>query len=267
MRNNQNGVSMITLVITIIVMIILAAVAFGSSTRVITQATFGDFKNSVAEVQQFVDLTVGTVYGDMKAARKNVTEQQVRNFVAKGATLLSAESGDDAMLPMALASRLAATHINPATAKQVFENELPKLTVNTASASNVEVAYYLTKSGKVFIWPPYLNEEDGKYYVNQTDFIQSGDAAILSSDTETIIDMFSSTDFVLTVGGDKIHINNRQATNTEGAGNDYTELDVVDVNMGNEQVVFYLDVPHAVAPTGVETLELYSASADNDLIS
>lgn len=256
MRKNQNGVSMISLVITIIVMIILAAVAFGSSTETITNATFADFQNDITEVQQFVDTKVTSVYGNLKAEGSNVNYQQVRNYVAKGATLLSGDAAEDAWIPMAVSTKLAATRIEPLTAKQVFENDLPKMTVNTASATKVPVSYFLTKSGKVFIWPPYLNESEGLYYVNKEDVVKtpSGDN-LLSSNEEAVVDMFFSTDYVITVGDDTIHINNQLAAEN-------TNLSINNASLATAPVVYYKDQPKAVQPVGCESVAFYSASGD-----
>lgn len=256
MRKNQNGVSMISLVITIIVMIILAAVAFGSSTETITNATFADFQNDITEVQQFVDTKVTSVYGNLKAEGSNVNYQQVRNYVAKGATLLSGDAAEDAWIPMAVSTKLAATRIEPTTAKAVFENELPSMTVNTASATKVPVSYFLTKSGKVFIWPPYLNEAEGLYYVNKEDVVKlpSGDN-LLASNEEAVVDMFFSNDYTITVGSDTVHINNKLAASD-------TQVSINNANLATEQVVFFKDQPKAAAAVGCETATFYSASGD-----
>lgn len=256
MRKNQNGVSMISLVITIIVMIILAAVAFGSSTETITNATFADFQNDITEVQQFVDTKVTSVYGNLKAEGSNVNYQQVRNYVAKGATLLSGDAAEDAWIPMAVSTKLAATRIEPTTAKAVFENDLPAMTVNTASATKVPVSYFLTKGGKVFIWPPYLNEAEGLYYVNKEDVVKlpSGDN-LLASNEEAVVDMFFSTDYTITVGGETIHINNQLAASD-------TDVSINNATLATAPVVFFKDQPKAVAAVGCETAAFYSASGD-----
>ncbi|MBQ8299940.1 MAG: hypothetical protein IJX99_08860 [Clostridia bacterium] len=271
MRKNQNGVSMISLVITIIVMIILAAVAFGSSTETITNATFADFQNDITEVQQFVDTKVTSVYGNLKAEGSNVNYQQVRNYVAKGATLLEGESGENAWLPMSVSTKLAATHILPETAKAVFENELPGMTVNTANATKVPVSYFLTKSGKVFIWPPYLNESEGVYYMNKEDIVTlyvksgdgyapSGDPVNSANDTD-VLAMFTGTIYTK-VGDDLVAIQNNKSEALK-ASEMVDTLAIENTNLATAPVVYYNDVPRATAPYGLESsASMYDSEVD-----
>ncbi len=160
MKKGQSGVSLIALVITIIVVIILAAVAFGTSTRTITNANWSTFTNALGEVRTALQERVTTVRGQEAQQGTQRTEAQVYNYVAKGA------SGENQWLSRDVADSLSATEIN----KTVIQGDLGlknlnEIRVNTSRASRVEVTYFVTKTGEVFIWPPY--EYEGEFYVNE----------------------------------------------------------------------------------------------------
>lgn len=276
MRKNQNGVSMVSLVITIIVMIILAAVAFGSSTETITNATFADFTNDLNEVQQFVQTKTTSVYGNLKAEGSNVNYAQVYNYTAKGGTLLEGESGEEAWIPMSVSTKLAATRILPEIAEEVFENKLPVITVNTANASKVPVSYFLTKEGKVFIWPPYLNESEKQYYITKDEVVklistsgdrftgtfESGDLPVRSDDDTWVLAMFNN-EVSFKVGNTTVYVRNNMAAPASPFAP--TGLSIKNTT-GLEKlpVVYYNDVPKAVEPQGLESGELSMYSTAND---
>ena len=66
----QKGVSLIALVITIIVVIILAAIAFGTSTRTISNANYSDYVNNIGEVRTAFHTRAMTIKGEEAAKRK-----------------------------------------------------------------------------------------------------------------------------------------------------------------------------------------------------
>lgn len=161
MRKNS-GVSMISLVITIIVIIILAAVAFGSSTDTIENANFSNFTNNVAEVQGLLDQQAVTLKGNEGKEGVSRTDAQVYNFIAKGASLL--DENTKYWLTRADATKIGCTQLSGDAMGEVIDYELPEIKVSTESANAVQCSYFVTNEGKVFVWPPYIYQDE--LYVN-----------------------------------------------------------------------------------------------------
>lgn len=270
MRENQKGVSMISLVITIIVMIILAAVAFGSSQETISQATFANFQTNMDTVQGYIDQKVTLVRGgDFLAKGDTITNEQALNLLAKGATVFFENSGDDlrdTILPRGVAAKLAATQISGDTAKKLYEKELPVMTVNTYNATKVPVSYFVTREGKVFIWPPYYNDADKQYYVNNDTPVSletaTNDAykGIVKNDNEEQVEEMYTKKISFKVGDVEVYVDN---TTDEAP-----EMSVANgVTYNNEglaefPVVYFKDVTKTKSPVGAEAAKLYSAKGD-----
>lgn len=161
MKKNS-GVSMISLVITIIVIIILAAVAFGSSTDTIENANFSNFTNNVAEVQGLLDQQAVTLKGNEGKDGVSRTDAQVYNFIAKGATTLP--DNTKYWLTRADATKIGCTQLSGEVMETVIDYKLPTIKVSTSGANSVECSYFVTNEGKVFVWPPYIYEDE--LYVN-----------------------------------------------------------------------------------------------------
>ena len=171
MKKNQSGVSMVSLVITIIVIIILAAVAFSGSQETIGRAGFSGFTTDIDSVRTaFMSESIPTLMGEQTAKNNAVSEAQAYNFLAKGAstTLVPAASGEHAWLSRAQAAAIPATRIEKESAKQAIGIDLPVRTVNTFGATGVEMSYFVTNKGDIFVWPPYARSDDGLFYVNDT---------------------------------------------------------------------------------------------------
>ena len=81
MKKNQNGVSMVSLVITIIVIIILAAVAFSGSQETIGRAGFSGFTTDIDSVRTaFMTESIPNLLGEQTAANNSVSEVFFRNL-------------------------------------------------------------------------------------------------------------------------------------------------------------------------------------------
>ncbi len=156
------GVSMISLVITIIVIIILAAVAFGSSTDTIENANFSNFTNNIAEVQNLLDQQAVTLKGIEGKNGVQRTDAQVYNYIAKGATLVDKDGKN--WLTRAYAEKMHCTQLSGDAMPKVIDYELPKIKTSTQKLNSVECSYFVTKTGTVFIWPPYIYNNE--LYVN-----------------------------------------------------------------------------------------------------
>ena len=155
LRKNEKGVSLIALVITIIVVLILAAIAFNNSTSTIGKADYSKFVSNITEVQDAITQKAASVKGDAVSNGMQMTDEQAYNYVARGGKT------EDDILPK---GRIPDYTIIEKTAD--IGIKLPVMKVGTTTKSKVEVTYAVTKAGKVFVWPPYQYEE--KYIINET---------------------------------------------------------------------------------------------------
>ncbi len=227
MRKNS-GVSMISLVITIIVIIILAAVAFGSSTDTIENANFSNFTNNVAEVQGLLSQQAVTLKGEEGKGGVNRTDAQVYNFIAKGATL--EEDNEKHWLSRSKANEIGCTQLNSGDMPTVIDYELPDIKVSTEGANSVLCSYFVTRTGKVFVWPPYIYQNE--LYVNGDTKLMSGDNAYAPESGEVY-----GANFKFTIDGVDIVV---------GSG-------AADVDSAND--ITYANT--SVSPAGREIVKLY----------
>ena len=79
LRNNERGISLIMLVITII--IILAAITFNSSTSTIGKANCSRFVSNISEVEETINEKMIEVKGAMFAKGFQITDEKVFNYV------------------------------------------------------------------------------------------------------------------------------------------------------------------------------------------
>lgn len=251
MKKNQSGVSLITLVITIIVVIILAMVAFGSSTQTITNANFSNFTNNVSEVQQAISEVCTTLKGNEASRGTERNDAQVYNYAAKGATKL--DPSGESWLTRGMSQELTATYVNPDTYKDVFGRDLPNMRVNTTNGSNKQVSYFLTRTGKVFIWPPYEYTTDGQagLYVmpgENAGYLgtKSGDFYIIGTGDKVSYDDVKLADIKgISIDGVEIVIEGTKAAPD-------TKIEATTADLAKVPTVYYNDVSNATRPVGVE---------------
>ena len=269
MKKNQSGVSMVSLVITIIVIIILAAVAFSGSQETIGRAGFSGFTTDIDSVRTaFLTEGVTSLMGEQTAANNSVSEAQAYNYLAKGATttLVPDANKAHAWLSRAQASKIPATRIEKESAKEAIGIELPERTVNTFAATGVEVSYFVTNKGDIFVWPPYARSDDGLFYVNDTVVVTTPPTAtlpsgeIISGDRESAMyeDGFSFVINGVTILTDK-------ATSATAVTPE-TTADALEAMAS----VYYDDVRNAESPEGIESKAIYqdntgtATGVDND---
>lgn len=157
-KRKQKGISMVSLVITIIVMLILAAVAFGSSLRVTSEADYAKYTNNLSEVNDSFNEKSLLIKGELSAQSNQKNMEQVYNYVAK-----AGKTDDDFLLPTQVPSYTILKNDNQ------LEIDLPELIVESGTGKRVVAKYAATKAGNVFIWPPYLYEE--KLYITKNDTV------------------------------------------------------------------------------------------------
>ena len=226
LRKCERGISLIALVITIIVIIILAAIAFNSSTGTIGKANYSKFVSNVSEVQDAIQAKTVTVKGFAMAGGMQVTDAQAYNYVAKGG------SSENDFLPEA---QVPAYTIIDENAD--IGIDLPVMKVNTPTETGVKVKYVVTKSGKVFIWPPYKYEEE--YNIRDKETV---DKALIGT----------SGDIDIKVAGEDIKIK----LNANGTIQNTTASDSV-----TEEVLAKIKVGDYVnyVPTAVQNIETDSS--------
>ena len=155
LMKKEEGVSLIALVITIIVVLILAAIAFNNSTSTIGKANYSKFVSNISEVQDAITQKALSVKGDMVAKGRQITDEQAYNYAARGGKTDDDVLTRDRIPDYTVISKTADIGI-----------KLPAMRVETKTKSNVEVTYAITRAGTVFVWPPYQYEE--KYIINAT---------------------------------------------------------------------------------------------------
>ena len=274
MKKNQSGVSMVSLVITIIVIIILAAVAFSGSQETIGRAGFSGFTTDIDSVRTaFMTESIPNLMGEQTAANSTVSEAQAYNFLAKGATTNTIKDDDKAhaWLSRSQAAAIPCTRIEKGSAKEAIGIDLPVRTVNTFAATGVEVSYFVTNKGDIFVWPPYARSDDGLFYINDTMTVKTPNNAVLvevggtnktlqpgtviSGDDEQF--MYADS-FQFDVNGVTIEIDAA------------TEVAAADALLGNETTddieimpsVYYLDKRNAESPEGIESKYIYNDRVD-----
>ena len=250
MKKNQSGVSLIALVITIIVVIILAAVAFGSSTDTITNANFSTFTNNLGEVRTAFQTVATTVKGNEAKNQITRTDAQVFNFVAKGGTLIE-DSGDqqDTWLSRSQANGLACTQLSGDAMEKVLDMKLPTIKVNTDAGTGRQVSYFVTRTGTIFVWPPY--EYEGKFYVTDTITVPEED--------ENDNRMYTAG-YTFEVDGVEI---TTAARATAEANTALVDTGATQAELEALETVYYTDGANALAPLGAEATVLYDAEAGN----
>ena len=159
-KNNNSGVSMLTLVITIVVIIILALIAFAASTRTVEEANYSTYVNNVSEVGTFFEDTSVKMHGDEMLKNNQKQDPQIYNYVAKGG------SGEADFL-----------HVTALPDYTILEDDanigidLPKVKVESGTGKMVPIKYASTKNGKIFTWPPY--EHNGELWITPNDTVES----------------------------------------------------------------------------------------------
>lgn len=259
MRRNQNGVSMITLVITIIVIIILAAVAFSGSMDTISNATWSGFVTDIDSVRTaFSTEGIPNLVGEESANQNTVTNAQAFNYLAKGATRKaiqdSGELAQKVWLTKSLADAMPCTRIEPEYAKEVLGIELPSREVNTYDGTNIQVSYFVTNKGDIFVWPPY--EYEDTYWVNdKVQVTKSGDTTPLTTAREAeMYPTAANGTFTFSVNGVDITVLNAasRATTSPVVGK-YSAA-----TLKAEPSIFYTDAIGADSPEGIETDAMYT---------
>ena len=261
MKQNEKGVSMLSLVITIIVIIILSAVAFSGSQETVGRAGFAGYTADIDSVRSaFLTEGITNLMGQELSKNHTVTEAQAYNYLAKGATTkrLSASEKEHAWLSKGQARAIPCTRIEKEYAKDAIGIDLPVRKVNTYGATRVEMEYFVTNEGIIFTWPPYYRSDEELFYVNDTivvagSKVTSGDF-IISGDDEK--EMYEDG-FKFMVGNTEIKV---QAT-----GEPLREItsDTTSQELKTTPTIAYKDENNAETPKGIESEVVYQNNRES----
>ena len=167
---NQSGVSLITLVITMVIAILLATIALnGGGSDVPDKAYFAGFAQEMEDLQLAVTSLEVEIKKDEVLRAHTVSEAQIYNYIARGGEMADPAitkdaSGDNLWLSRTQAEQISCTPLNREFGVQKLG--LKKRKVTTSEANDQLVSYFITPLGRVFCWPPYVM--DNKSYVNAT---------------------------------------------------------------------------------------------------
>ena len=156
---NQKGISMVSLVITIIVILILSAIVFVSSGKTMGEADYSKYVSHVSDVSTAFEETTKLITGKMVVKNQYNQPEQIYNYVAKNG------SGEDDVLKLKEVPKY--TIIQD---EGQFGIELPQMIVESGTGKRVPVKYATTKSGQIFTWPPY--DHDDKFYITDSDTVE-----------------------------------------------------------------------------------------------
>ncbi|MBR3887542.1 MAG: leucine-rich repeat domain-containing protein [Clostridia bacterium] len=144
--------------ITVVVIIILALVAFASSTRMIDEANYSTYSNNFSEVETFFEKTSVNMHGSDLIKDTTKRDEQIYNFVAKGG------SGEADFLSM---NALPGYTVIKENAD--IGIDIPVTKVESGTGHMIPIKYATTKNGEIFNWPPY--EYGDKLYVTKVDTV------------------------------------------------------------------------------------------------
>ncbi len=204
-------------------------------------AKFSNFVNNVAEVQGLLTMEAITLKGNegMKGIAR--TDAQIYNYVAKGATV--SDITGDSWLSRASAQYMDCTQLKESAMEDVIDYALPQIKVSTLNSSSVKCSYFVTNEGEVFVWPPYIYEN--QLWVNGDTKLESENGPYTPSSKEVYSDGFT-----FEVGNTTIKVSDMSDAPT-------TEANVRELVLTDEKATIYYTDGTSQSPVGVESEVLY----------
>lgn len=204
-------------------------------------AKFSNFANNVAEVQWFLDMETTVLKGNEAKNGTARTNAQAYNYVAKGATI--SDVTGDSWLTRADAQDLDCTQLKESVMEDVIDYALPQMKVSTLKSSSVKCSYFVTNEGEVFVWPPYIYEN--QLWVNGDTKLKSENGPYTPDSKEVYSDGFT-----FEVGNTTIKVSDAKKLPT-------TETTVTQtIRNDGEATIYYTDGTN-VSPVGIESEALY----------
>ena len=149
---------MISLVITIIVLIILSAIAFFASNDTIANATYSTYVSNVAEVASAFEKTALDMNSEEELIKDPKLDEQIYNYVARGGENLEFLEYEELPYYTLISEEVS------------IGMDLPSMKVESGTGHVIPIKYASTLQGKIFTWPPY--EHEGKLYITQEDTVE-----------------------------------------------------------------------------------------------
>ena len=185
MRKNNFGISIISLIITIIVIIILASVVIFNGLDTPESARYAKFTSDLSNLQETVDQRYGDKYSEYAIEGKNIHSSDIYRWIAagdhpttSGMVMVPAGNANDfnVSLPNVDSSGNSLVwyvKVLSDSEKEIVEidREYNKLNVSIPEYEN-KTWKIRTTDGKVILDPPY--EYKGKLYASMDDIRTSG---------------------------------------------------------------------------------------------
>lgn len=236
-RNLNDGISLITLIITILVIIILAAIVIYQGLSVPDKAKFAKY---VQEFSSFHDAVTQEYFKkkqDFALANKTRTDAQIYYLIATGSDI-----SDFNQEPTGSAVNKITTLFS--AAGMVYPEELQEENCYQITVSKIgqmdahkkiygpNEVYYITDKGEVFFLPGYRIEEgnEARWYINENKYYISDEGIASSSVDEertglyindTKVSNYSASDIINAIRARLLAIaNNQTVGNSEVAIND-----------------------------------------------
>ena len=182
---NEKGISIISLIITIIVIIILASVVIFNGLDTPESARYAKFTSDLSNLQETVDQRYGDKYSEYAVEGKNIHSSDIYRWIAAGN---HPTTSGMVMVPAGYGSEYNSTlsdvdssgnslvwyvKVLSDSEKEIVEidREYNKLNVSIPQYEN-RTWKIRTSDGKVIIDPPY--EYKGKLYASMDDIRTSG---------------------------------------------------------------------------------------------
>ena len=264
MIKNQKGILELAATVTsaIAVMVLSTAGAilayeipsYGRQETIVRAGFSGFVTDLDSVITAFMTENIPYLIGEQVAMNNAVSEAQAFNYLAKGATtsIISKEAREHTWMSRAQSSAIPCTRIEKETALEALQIELPVRTVNTWSATGVEMSYFVTNKGDIFVWPPYARADDGLFYVNEFLTVRTSDGNIISGDDEYLM---YEDGFEFVVNGVTIKVSSK----TENIDNiltyDFTREELIKMPS-----IYYKDTRNAESPEGIESKFMYTDS-------
>ena len=228
----------------------------GSKNEIIKTDYSYSFPNEIEKVESsFLVYGVPDLIGEQMYKNNAITESQAYNFLAKGANTprISDIDAKHTWLSRSRGFAIPCTRIEKVTAKESIGIDLPIIKVNTLKSKNVEVSYFVTRKGDIFIWPPYEDKKNDMFFVNKGIPVKTLEGEAITSKTQN---RMYEEGFEFDINGVSIKIS-AQPQNT---------YNVLKGNIASEELknipsIYYKDQSNAESPEGIESKFIYDDRA------
>ena len=259
-RKNYARSYICALVVLIIPIIIFVHIAMQGSQQTIGRAGFSSFTTDIDTVRiAFSTENIPSLIGEQMLMNNAISEAQAYNYLAKGATTksFSDTEKEHMWLSRTQAAAIPCTRIEKESALAALDIELPVRTVNTFAATGVEMSYFVTNKGDIFVWPPYPRADDGLFYINDMVCVTTPEGKKIMGDDESLM---YEDGFEFVVNGVTIKVSNKPE-NTDN---------ILSANISSEELenmasIYYKDEKNAEAPEGIESKFVYDGRTGSEL--